>query len=74
MPVLDSPVEPFSFQISPIFKLFPISRLEAGSRLNWSDRPVNHGTNAIFLENDYMNDYTPRNRVILSKMNEPIVE
>ena len=28
--------------------------------------------NAKFLENDYMNDYTPRSRVVLTKMNEPI--
>ena len=25
-----------------------------------------------FLENDYMNNYTPRSRVVLSEMNEPI--
>ena len=31
-------------------------------------------TNAKFLENDYMNDYTPRSRVFFAKMNEPIIE
>ena len=29
-------------------------------------------TNAKFLENDYMNNYTPRSRVVLAKMNEPV--
>ena len=29
-------------------------------------------TNAKFLENDYMNNYTPRSRVMLAEMNEPI--
>ena len=28
----------------------------------------------IFLENDYMNDYTPNSRVALAKMNEPVIE
>ena len=28
----------------------------------------------IFLKNDYMNDYTPRSKVILAEMNEPIIE
>ena len=30
-----------------------------------------------FLENDYMNDYTPKSRVFfffLAKMNEPVIE
>ena len=27
-----------------------------------------------FLENDYMNDYTPNSRVALAKMNEPVIE
>ena len=31
-------------------------------------------TNAKFLENDYMNDYTPRSRVFFAKMNEPAIE
>ena len=31
-------------------------------------------TNAKFLENDYMNDYTPRSRVVLVEMNEPVIE
>ena len=29
-------------------------------------------TNAKFLENDYMNNYTPRSRVVLAEMNEPV--
>ena len=31
-------------------------------------------TNAKFLENDYMNDYTPKSRVVLAEMNEPVIE
>ena len=31
-------------------------------------------TNVKFLENDYINDYTPRSRVVLVEMNEPINE
>ena len=31
-------------------------------------------TNAKFLENDYMNDYTPKSRVVLAEMNELIIE
>ena len=31
-------------------------------------------TNAKFLENDYMNDYTHKSRVVLAKMNEPVIE
>ena len=31
-------------------------------------------TNARFLENDYMNDYTPRSRIVLAEMNEPVNE
>ena len=27
-----------------------------------------------FLKNDYMNNYTPRSRVVLAKMNEPVNE
>ena len=36
------------------------------------DNKVFVSTNAKFLENDYMNDYTPRNRVVLAEMNEPV--
>ena len=36
------------------------------------DSKVFVSTNAKFLENDYMNDYTPRSRVVLAEMNEPI--
>ena len=31
-------------------------------------------TNANFLENDYMNNFTPRSRVVLAEMNEPMIE
>ena len=34
------------------------------------DNKVFVSTNAKFLENNYMNDYTPRSRVVLAKMNE----
>ena len=36
------------------------------------DNKVFVSTNAKFLENDFMNDYTPRSRVVLAEMNEPI--
>ena len=36
------------------------------------DNKVFVSTNAKFLENDYMDDYTPRSRVVLAEMNEPI--
>ena len=38
------------------------------------DNKVFVSTNAKFLENDYMNDYTPRSRVVLAEMNEPVIE
>ena len=38
------------------------------------DNKVFISTNAKFLENDYMNNYTPRSRVVLAEMNEPIIE
>ena len=31
-------------------------------------------TNAKFLENDYMNNYTSKSRVVLAEMNEPVIE
>ena len=34
------------------------------------DNKVFISTNAKFLENDYMNNYTPRSRVVLAEMNE----
>ena len=34
------------------------------------DNKVFVSINAKFLENDYMNDFTPRNRVVLAEMNE----
>ena len=36
------------------------------------DNKVFVSTNAKFLENDYMNDYTPRSRVVVAEMNEPV--
>ena len=36
------------------------------------DNKVFVSKNAKFLENDYMNDYTPRSRVVLAEMNEPV--
>ena len=38
------------------------------------DNKVFVSTSAKFLENDYMNDYTPRSRVVLAEMNEPVVK
>ena len=31
-------------------------------------------TNANFLKNDYMNDYTPKSIVVLAEMNEPVIK
>ena len=39
-----------------------------------NDNKVFVNTNAKFLENDYMNDFTPKSRDILAEMNEPIIE
>ena len=40
---------------------------------NYKDNKVFVSTHAKkFLENDYMNNYTPRSRVVLSEMNEPV--
>ena len=38
------------------------------------DNKVFVSTNAKFLENDYMNDYTPKSRVVLAEMNEHVIE
>ena len=38
------------------------------------DNKVFVSTNAKFLENDHMNNFTPRSRVVLAEMNEPIIE
>ena len=38
------------------------------------DKKVFVSTNAKFLENDYMNNFTSRSRVVLAEMNEPVVE
>ena len=34
------------------------------------DNSVFVSTNAKFLENDYMNNFTPRSRVVLAEMND----
>ena len=36
------------------------------------DNKVFVSTNAKFLENDYMNNFTPRSRVVLAEMNESV--
>ena len=38
------------------------------------DNKVFVSTNAKFLENDYINDYTPKIRVVLDEINEPVIE
>ena len=38
------------------------------------DNKVFISTNAKFLENDYMNNYTSKSRVVLVEMNEPVIE
>ena len=38
------------------------------------DNKVFVSTNAKFLGNDYMNNFTPRSRVVLAEMNEPVIE
>ena len=38
------------------------------------DNKVFVSTNAKFLENDYMNNFTPRSRVVLAEIKEPINE
>ena len=38
------------------------------------DNKVFVSTNAKFLENDYINDYTSRSRVVLAKINELVNE
>ena len=38
------------------------------------DNKVFVRTNAKFFENDYMNNFTPRSKVVLAEMNEPIIE
>ena len=39
-----------------------------------NDNKVFVSTNANFLENDYMNNFTLRSRVVLAEMNEPVIE
>ena len=39
-----------------------------------NDNKVFVNTNAKFLEYDYMNNFTPKSRVVLAKMNEPVIE
>ena len=38
------------------------------------DNKVFVSTNANFLENVYMNDFTPKSRVVLVEMNETVIE
>ena len=38
------------------------------------DNKVFVSTNAKFLENDYLNNYTPRSKVVLAKMTKPVIE
>ena len=38
------------------------------------DNKVFVSKNAKFLEDDYMNDYTPKSRVVLAEMNELVIE
>ena len=39
-----------------------------------NDNKVFVSTNAKFLENNYMNNFTPKSRVVLPEMNEPVIE
>ena len=39
-----------------------------------NDNKVFVSTNVKFLENDYMNNFTPRSRVVLAEINEPVIE
>ena len=38
------------------------------------DNKVFVNTNAKFLENDSMNDFAPKSRVVLAEMNKPVIE
>ena len=38
------------------------------------DNKVFASSNVKFLENDYMNDYNPKCRVVLAEMNELVIE
>ena len=38
------------------------------------DNKIFVSTNAKFFENDYMNNFTPKSKVVLAKMNEPVIE
>ena len=41
---------------------------------NHKDNKVFVSTHAKFLEDDYMNNFDPRNKVVLAEMNEPVNE
>ena len=41
---------------------------------NYKDNKVFVSTHAKFLEDDYVNNFNPRNKVVLIEMNEPINE
>ena len=41
---------------------------------NHKDNKVFVSTHAKFLEDDYVNNFNPRNKVVLAEMNEPVIE
>ena len=41
---------------------------------NYKDNKVFVSINAKFLEDDYMNNFNPRSKVVLAEMNEPVIE
>ena len=41
---------------------------------NHKDNKVFVSTNAKFLEEDYMNNFNPRSKIVLAEMNEPVIE
>ena len=41
---------------------------------NHKDNKVLVSTNAIFLEDDYVNNFNPRSKFVLAEINEPVIE
>ena len=41
---------------------------------NHKDNKVFVSTNAKFLEDDYVNNFNPRSKVVLAKLDEPVIE
>ena len=41
---------------------------------NHKDNKVLVSTNAIFLEDDYVNNFNPRSKVVLAEIDEPVIE